>query len=395
MLTNLLNILIRIGLRRSLFFLGGVFLTVAVPSLIIANKVSIQEPIDLQPAEVVQRLQQDYPNWKEGLPPCPCTITDAEKQNDKFVEDYIGPKADKSGLTNYHPGAARSFRSKTPKKYSLEGRKDLFPLMPGQQCTYDIDGKLITHGPGAGTPDAYGSEGTDNYFFTTIGNFIASGKFERSGLHKTWDEKTYHALGWKEYHKIWTPNNGNKCSFNPSPATPQELKQVSKLIFPKGWRVQQDGRNVYYEHWLDTIRVFRNDDLNGFPRKLYEVKTRMIFQQEGQRDKTEKKSKVWVQCSKNNPLVIHHPELGYHPDSVMTDSDNPIMEVVPIAPGSFVPMVRIWDNGLFWAVCHELSEIDYSFYESENAKQYGYSPGLEDQSYEALTQEEFIQAIYR
>lgn len=363
-------------------------------SIIISNQIAKKEPIDLQPEEVVRRLQEDYPGWQDKLFACPCTEDEIIQQRIINAKSYPLAPAGLGELAveefeNNHPGAKGFYRSVAPEEYRPEGRKDLYPLRPGQQCTYDENGRLITHGPAAGTPDAYGSNATDSYFFTSIG------KGKISGLHRTWDVDTYKKLGWREYHKIWKPNNGNSCLFNPSPATPQELKQVSKLIFPKGWKMQQDGRNVYQEHWLDTIRVFRNDDLNGFPRTLYEVKTRMVFQYEGQSDKNEKKSKVWVQCSKNNPLVIHHPELGYHPYPVMTDSENPIMEVVRIAPGSFVPMVRIWENGLYWAVCHGLSEIDYSFYESENAKQYGYSPGLEDKNYEALTQGEFIQGIYR
>jgi len=44
-------------------------------------------------------------------------------------------------LLGYHPGAAACFR-----KNAKKGKA-------GQQCCYSADGKLITHGPGSGTPD--------------------------------------------------------------------------------------------------------------------------------------------------------------------------------------------------------------------------------------------------
>ncbi len=42
----------------------------------------------------------------------------------------------------FHPGAAACMRSKNRIKNGA-----------GQQCCYDFSGSLITHGPGAGTPD--------------------------------------------------------------------------------------------------------------------------------------------------------------------------------------------------------------------------------------------------
>jgi hypothetical protein len=52
----------------------------------------------------------------------------------------------------YHPGAAYDLRTKDPTKYGGHG----------QQCTYDKNGKLITHGPGAGTPDFGSPNATPN-----------------------------------------------------------------------------------------------------------------------------------------------------------------------------------------------------------------------------------------
>jgi hypothetical protein len=51
-------------------------------------------------------------------------------------------------VTPYHPGAYYDLRSKPDK----DGHR--------QQCTYDNKGKLITHGPGAGTADMGSTFGT-------------------------------------------------------------------------------------------------------------------------------------------------------------------------------------------------------------------------------------------
>ena len=42
-------------------------------SIIISNQIAKKEPIDLQPEEVVRRLQEDYPGWQDKLFACPCT----------------------------------------------------------------------------------------------------------------------------------------------------------------------------------------------------------------------------------------------------------------------------------------------------------------------------------
>ncbi|MCA2643829.1 MAG: hypothetical protein IM479_01460 [Microcystis sp. M165S2] len=42
-------------------------------SVIISNQIAKKEPIDLQPEEVVRRLQEDYPGWQDKLFACPCT----------------------------------------------------------------------------------------------------------------------------------------------------------------------------------------------------------------------------------------------------------------------------------------------------------------------------------
>lgn len=81
--------------------------------------------------------------WKSGLPKCPC------KNPTTFVFPFVlDPDID---LEKFHPGASQCNRS--------------LPLLigPGQQCCYDNHGKLLTFGPGAGTPDRVAPLGTPNY----------------------------------------------------------------------------------------------------------------------------------------------------------------------------------------------------------------------------------------
>lgn len=81
--------------------------------------------------------------WYSGLPDCPCTFAKAQQ--------IIGPtdSADPAGEweefsvnQTYHYGATKEVRW-IP---AISG-------WPGQQCTYDTDGKLITEGIAAGSPD--------------------------------------------------------------------------------------------------------------------------------------------------------------------------------------------------------------------------------------------------
>jgi hypothetical protein len=83
--------------------------------------------------------------------------------------------------------------------------------MPGQQCTYDRNGRLITAGAGAGTPDAYAPNFTNRLQGTTIPRLLGYQS------HTHWDVKPFDADGmtWQEYQQVWTPNNGNGCPLLP------------------------------------------------------------------------------------------------------------------------------------------------------------------------------------
>lgn len=152
----------------------------------------IDPPIDLPPPspelqearEIARRLQQD-PGWKDSLPYCPCTEDEIKKLPNEFEQAYIG-------LETYHPGAESGYRSAKPTTYNSEKIGER--LQPGQQCTY-AGGRLITGGAGAGTPDAFSP------------NSGVLGALS----HRVWDVKTADVIPWQEYHKTWTPNNGNSC----------------------------------------------------------------------------------------------------------------------------------------------------------------------------------------
>ncbi len=200
--------------------------------------------------EIAQELQAE-PAWKEGLDPCPCTLEDARKLSipiyslngkelspseslklHNYIMDQTDPGFIPQGVAlirnptfvessafafwgferSYHPGASYAFRSHSSRVgyFKLRSGKT---IRPGQQCTYNNRGKLITDGPGAGTPDAYAPEVTPN--LANAGPLSQSPKEE---THTYWDTKPFNAMtnnredgwekkdGWKEYYRVWTPN---------------------------------------------------------------------------------------------------------------------------------------------------------------------------------------------
>jgi hypothetical protein len=346
-------------------------------SIIISNQIAKKEPIDLQPEEVVRRLQEDYPGWQDKLFACPCTEDEIIQQRIINAKSYpltpagLGELAHEEVVGN-HPGAKGFYRSVAPDEYRPEGRNDLYPLRPGQQCTYDENGRLITHGPAAGTPDAYGSNATDSYFFTSIG------KGKISGLHRTWDVDTYKKLGWREYHKIWKPNNGNSCLFNPSPENVSSLdKQIAQAEFGIP-RLLSEGVLV------TNIRLFKEDIkdlLDGSPRPLYEV-----IYESGSKDNVKRKWRRWVQCSKNNPWIAY----SLNDYDNLKESQNSLIMILNLSPGNFPSYVS--DYRLYWAICHNEWNVSQSFMEFEY-KKYGYSPQLEFNA-RPISEAEFLEALY-
>lgn len=135
--------------------------------------------------QITEDLEKNHLKWYDVLPDCPCTASEARNssiwiEDDLFAKLFILPK--------YHPGADTGFRSELAYS-SIEGTSH------GQQCTYDKNGKLITEGPGAGTPD----------FWSPITNFSE---------HQTIDVVPWETLGWEKYNQHWVPNDGVSCTTN-------------------------------------------------------------------------------------------------------------------------------------------------------------------------------------
>ena len=115
--------------------------------------------------------------WTTRLPNCPCetpNISQTGTWTDKDPTFSIG---------KYHPGAATCVRSKP----TQEGT--------AQQCCYDTNGKLITGGRAAGTPDKASSS-------------ISKVKHYYVDVHPTG------LMDWQDYNTGRPPNNGNNCCEN-------------------------------------------------------------------------------------------------------------------------------------------------------------------------------------
>lgn len=140
-------------------------------------------------------------NWQTKLPDCPCMAPDKEETvlNDGWAKD-------KGDINKYHKGASSSYRSYPPVKTEF-GKS-------GQQCCYDENGRLITSGSGAGTPDKISTCRGENKKGTM--------KLRLAGIagHIKKDVKPWNKLikensnGWATYNKEWVPNNGKNCTKN-------------------------------------------------------------------------------------------------------------------------------------------------------------------------------------
>jgi hypothetical protein len=119
-------------------------------------------------------MAQD-PKWTESLPCCPETYDYV-----KEASIWETPKVSFAGC--FHPGAYYDVRT-----------SNLFHQVTssqiGQQCTYTDQGKLISTGPGAGTPD-----------------FVSPMVDEEK--HWVYDVYPWTQLTMAEYDSVWKPNPG-------------------------------------------------------------------------------------------------------------------------------------------------------------------------------------------
>jgi hypothetical protein len=95
----------------------------------------------------------------------------------------------------YHYGATTEVRWKPPRHGE-----------PGQQCTYDENGNLITSGIASGSPDKVSPQGCgpwDGISYGEARNFLG---------HNEKDMQPWESLPCREYLKKWPANNANNCS---------------------------------------------------------------------------------------------------------------------------------------------------------------------------------------
>jgi len=110
-------------------------------------------------------------------------------------------------LEKYHPGASYDLRSTSRRRYYRGA---------GQQCTYDSNGKLITHGVGAGTADRVAPTGG-------VIDALVGGHGSSDVQPAEWAWRLDKLLGYakgdgpyfKKYLEVRPINNGKKCPKNP------------------------------------------------------------------------------------------------------------------------------------------------------------------------------------
>ena len=158
------------------------------------------------PLAYARNLETRYPRWREILPDCPCTDAEARRDAAKW-KGGIGGCPD-----FFHPGAATGYRSK-------QGYASVPGTSHGQQCCYDAQGRLITEGPGAGTPDVWSPE-------TDFAN------------HQLYDVQTWFSLGWQTYNRYWVPNAGRSCPPNRPAEPPNPVLECIEACEKTPWYLQ-------------------------------------------------------------------------------------------------------------------------------------------------------------
>ena len=230
---------------------------------------TLEEQQKLEEArQIAADISQDYPDWPNILPDCPC-----DEGEIKESEDF---ERSNMGIRTYHPGAENCYRSSEPLTYISPDNPEKI-ASPGQQCCYDESGKLITNGPGAGTPDLYSPSDWRNI-----------------GTHQEYDVQPYGGMSLEEYHKTWTPNNGNGCPENP-------------VINPQT-QLNNKLENIQNQSIWDDIR--QDDELNNDMSDLVDNKGN-IWDEIGQDD--ELKTEIYERESLTDISDIG--DCGYGGDS--------------------------------------------------------------------------------
>lgn len=158
-----------------------------------------------------------------ALPDCPCTLrkhcgTTAIMGGGNYVwwQDWVLPEgwiwdfATWPINLNYHPGAAYCIRTHDP---------SWFPTTPQQQCCYDADQRLITSGPGAGTPDLNSPDHVNGEVVPFDCAHMLDGANRTGGPYTNLVEK------------YRPPNTGVNCKDNPTPKHPKRPRGSSGGIY--------------------------------------------------------------------------------------------------------------------------------------------------------------------
>jgi hypothetical protein len=140
--------------------------------------------------------RKEQKDWYEQLPHCPCTNPD---RNDIQLKD--GWAKDIGNIDEFHKGSTKCFRSYPAIKTSAG--------LSGQQCCYDAEGRLITCGAGAGTPDKVSTCLVEDEngimvirYVGLVAHYIEDVlPFKMAGLNNT---------AWKKYNLKWVPDKGKK-----------------------------------------------------------------------------------------------------------------------------------------------------------------------------------------
>lgn len=142
--------------------------------------------------------------WYSGLPDCPCNYSEAQSLRETLCPagrwDDCG-----SASERFHYGATHEVRWLP----LISGQK-------GQQCNYDVNGKLITGGIAAGSPDLT-SPGNCGYgdFVNGIGIFIGcNGNPHCEDDVKPWMSGNATTVPCWQYLRDWPTNNTLACSTN-------------------------------------------------------------------------------------------------------------------------------------------------------------------------------------
>lgn len=139
-------------------------------------------------------------SWTNDLPDCPCkldmskaTMRNLWMPGNPDPENFVGPTILNTIATRiFHPGAKWDLRSKAGEKH-------------GQQCCYDKNGELITHGLGAGTADKINpSTDKSGHFKDDVKPFKLAQACDNDEL----------GPATQKYIQVRPPNVGKGCKLN-------------------------------------------------------------------------------------------------------------------------------------------------------------------------------------